>query len=244
MSDSPVILFKNVSFAYGTVSILSDVDLTVEKNELIYIVGPNGGGKTTLLKLILGLIQPDTGMVRLFGEPPERSRYRIGYTPQYIHYDPQFPVTVMDIVLMGRLSSHLGGRYSKSDKRISTEALDELGTADLANRLFADLSGGQRQRVLIARSLATKPDLLLLDEPTANVDARTEERLFEVIRELKLRMTILLVSHDLGFVSDMIKSVVCVNRQVVVHPTTDITDESIRDMYGKEVRMIRHDISC
>ncbi|MDP8228973.1 MAG: ABC transporter ATP-binding protein [Candidatus Electryoneaceae bacterium] len=242
--DTPVVNFNDVTFSYGVVPILQDVSFNVMADDLMYIVGPNGGGKTTLLKLILGLIKPTSGKILVFGDLPERARRRIGYTPQHIHYDPQFPVTAMEIVLMGTLGSKWGGRYSKSDKSTALEALDQIGLADLSDRLFPNLSGGQRQRVLIARSLASDPDLLLLDEPTANIDARTEDKLSEIINELNNRMTILMVSHDLGFASQTVTNVLCVNHKVVIHPTSDITDERILNIYGDDVRLIRHDLSC
>ncbi|NQU06192.1 MAG: ATP-binding cassette domain-containing protein, partial [Calditrichaeota bacterium] len=156
--------------------------------------------------------------------------------------DPHFPITTMDIVLMGRLGSSLSGQYSKVDRKIATEALTEMGLAESADSSFASLSGGQRQRVLIARALASKPELLLLDEPTANVDVEGEARLTEIIQNLSQRMTILMVSHDLRFASDIVRSVICVNRHVAVHPTTEITDETIRSMYGENIRLIRHDL--
>lgn len=244
MSDHTVVSLRGVSFAYNGVSVLDHVDLTIQAYEFVAIVGPNGGGKTTLLKLILGLLHPSSGEVRVFGESPVRTRRRIGYMPQHVHHDPQFPVTVMDIVLMGRLGRSLRGSYSKEDKRAALAALDELGLADIAGALFAELSGGQRQRVLIARALACDPALLLLDEPMANVDALAEARLLDDLQELNRRMTILMVSHDLGFVSNVVKSVVCVNRRVVVHSTSEITGETIRDIYAGDVRMVRHDHRC
>lgn len=243
MSDTSIIIFKDVSFSYGSTPILQDVNLIVGEREIVYIVGPNGGGKTTLLKLVLGLLRPSKGEVRVFGEPPEHIRHRIGYTPQYIHFDPKFPVTVLDIVLMGRLGSHSGGPYRKSDKAAVWAVLNELELSAIANQLFAELSGGLRQRVLIARALAGSPDMLLLDEPTANVDIHTENKLMDIIKELNERMTILMVSHDLGFVSDLVKSVVCVNRQVRVHPTGDITGDAVRNIYEKDMRLIRHDLT-
>ena len=239
-----VISLDNVIFAYNAVPVLEHVDITVEAGEFISIVGPNGGGKTTLLKLILGLLRPAKGEVRVFGEPPVRVRRRIGYTPQHARYDPQFPVTVTDVVLMGRLEQRWAGRYAKRDKQAALEALDELGLRQVAAERFDALSGGQRQRVLIARALACAPELLLLDEPTASIDLAAETRLLEVLQRLNDRMTILMVSHDLGFVSNVVKSVVCVNRRVVVHPTSEITGEIIQELYGDDLRMVRHDHRC
>jgi zinc transport system ATP-binding protein len=208
---------------------------------LVCVVGPNGGGKSTLLKIILGLFRPDSGRVRVLGTTPARARSRIGYMPQYAHHDPQFPVTVMDVVLMGRLERGWGGPYSGEDKIAAKAALAELGLMDLRGRLFNALSGGQRQRVLIARALATDPELLILDEPTANVDVMVEARFLDILKELNHRMTIVMATHDLGFVSDIVSNVVCVNRRVIVHPTSELTGDMMSDIYGGEVRAIHHD---
>ncbi len=244
MADEPVILLRGVSFAYERAWVLEDVNLAVGGRESICIVGPNGGGKTTLVKLILGLLRPNSGEVRVFGLPPERARLRIGYMPQYVRHDPRFPVTVMDVVLMGRLGRgglrRALGWYARPDRRAALDALHQVGMEAAARRPFAALSGGQRQRVLIARALCCQPELLLLDEPTANVDTLVEARLFEILRELNRRMTVVVVSHDLGFVSSLVERVICVNRRVFIHPTSQITGEVIRDLYGGEVRMVQH----
>jgi zinc transport system ATP-binding protein len=246
--EPPVVELRGVSFAYNGAPVLEEVDLSIDSREWVCLVGPNGGGKTTLLKLILGLLEPTSGEVRLFGQTPDRGRLRVGYMPQHLRFDPQFPMTVMDIVLMGRLGGRgLGGLlgwYGADDRRVALEALAEVGMESQARRAFADLSGGQRQRVLVARALACRPELLLLDEPTASVDARGEAQLLEILVELNKRMTVVMVSHDLGFVLGMVRSVVCVNRRVVVHPTSEVTGEMIRDIYGGDVRLIRHDHRC
>ncbi len=213
------------------------------------MVGPNGGGKTTLVKLILGLLEPQSGEIRVFGRPPRCARLRMGYMPQHVQHDPQFPATVMDIVLMGRLGAPgvrgLLGWYSRDDRRAAFETLRQLDMEGFARRPLAALSGGQRQRVLIARALCSQPELLLLDEPTANIDSLVEARLFELLREINRRMTVVLVSHDLGFVANIAENVICVNRRVVVHPTSQLTGELIREIYGGDVRMVRHsDVVC
>jgi zinc transport system ATP-binding protein len=241
MSELPVICVKDASFGYGRVNVLDHVNLDIFERELLSVVGPNGGGKTTLIKLILGLIQPDSGTVQVFGSQPEKSRKLIGYMPQHSLFDPKFPVTVLEIVMMGRLGWHLIGAYSKKDHQIALEALDMLGMSDYSSRLFAELSGGQKQRVLIARALACKPRILLLDEPTANVDIKVEEQLMDTIKRLNAEMTILLVSHDLGFVADVVERVICVNRQVAIHPTSHLTNEIIREIYDGDLKIVRHD---
>ena len=153
-------------------------------------------------------------------------------------------MTVRDVVLMGRLGGRWGGPYSKADKQAAATALAEMELTELKDRPFRTLSGGQRQRLLIARALACEPDMLLLDEPTANVDLMVEQKLHEILRNLNRRMTILMVSHDLGFVSQIVESVICVNRRVLVHPTSDITGEVIKDIYGGDLHMVRHDHRC
>lgn len=248
MPDSTVISFKNVSFSYNNTQILENASFDIKPGELVCIIGPNGGGKTTLVKLILGLLHPEKGQVAVFGKPPAITRARIGYMPQFSHYDPRFPITVMDIVLMGRLASgklsSIWGKYGKKDKTAAFEALKQVEMDGYADRSFSELSGGQRQRVLIARALACEPDLLLLDEPTSNVDSDVEIKFHDTLKALNEKITILMVSHDIGFVSDIVKSVLCVNRRVVFHPTCSLTGEAIQDIYNDRMRMVRHDYRC
>ena len=243
--DGPLIRFDQVSFAYpGGAPVLENVSFSIVRNDSICIVGPNGGGKSTMLHLILGILKPQSGSVEVLGRKPEQVRARIGYMPQYSIFDYKFPVNVMDVVLMGRLHFNRFGRYGSEDRAKAMAALEEMGLADLARRPFFALSGGQRQRVLIARALAGDPEIMLLDEPTANVDPRAEEQFYGTLRELSRRMTLLLVSHDMGFVSDWLTGVICVNRHVHVHPVTALTGESIREIYDYGVNMIRHDHCC
>jgi zinc transport system ATP-binding protein len=264
----PVVSFRGVTFSYGGEPVLEDVNLSVADREAVCIVGPNGGGKTTLVRLILGLLTPERGEIRIFGQPPWRARLRIGYMPQHVQHDPKFPVTALDIVLMGRLGftggccsdthrddgegaattasrqslwSRLTGWQGQADRHAAIEALARVDMSKFARQPYASLSGGQRQRVLIARALCGNPDLLLLDEPTSNVDTLIEGQLLDLLRELNRRMTIIMVSHDLGFVSDLVERVICVSRRVVIHRTSEMTGEAIRDIYGGEVRRVLHD---
>jgi len=237
------IILENVSFAYKQSNILEDVTLFIHKGEFASIVGPNGGGKTTLLKLILGLLKPDKGKISIFGKPPEQARQKIGYMPQYAPLDMNFPATVMDVVLMGRLAKKTLW-FSTQDRSEALTAIDEVGMKGFADIGFNELSGGQRQRILIARALCSRPAILLLDEPTANVDHETEINLFSILQTLNSKMTILVVSHDLGFVSKYVKSVICVNRKVVIHPTTLMNGMLIKDIYHGDLKMVRHDHRC
>jgi zinc transport system ATP-binding protein len=238
---TPVVCLKQVSFSYDTTPVIEMADLDIYPGEFACMVGPNGGGKSTLLRLILGLLRPGSGEVHVFGEAPVRVRYRIGYTPQHIRFDPLFPVTVQDVVLMGRLEHCFAGAYSKKDRDAAHEALESVDLVELRQRPFAALSGGQRQRTLIARALAGAPELLLLDEPLANIDAAAGQKLIELLKELHRQITILMVSHDLHFVTSMVSSVICVNRKVQVHPTSDMSAEIFEELYGADIRLIRHE---
>jgi zinc transport system ATP-binding protein len=238
---SPVIEFDDVSFSYDGAPVLEHVDLAIRANEFVCLVGPNGGGKSTLLKLALGLLTPRAGRVRLLAATPAESRGRVGYMPQHAQLDPQFPVTVMDVVLMGRLTSGLRpGPFARVDRQVAAEALREVELYEFRGRVFSSLSGGQRQRVLIARALACEPEVLMLDEPTASLDLHVEERLYELLRELSRRMTVVIVSHDVGFVSQYVQRVICVNRTVETHATGEVTGGVIAELYGRDVRMIHH----
>ncbi len=242
--EPPDIILEDVTFSYNDEPILEDVSLSIGKREFIGIIGPNGGGKTTLLRLILGLLTPNTGTVRVFGRPPAEASHHIGYVPQHLQFDQRFPATVFDIVLMGQVGRTPFGPIPKQGKLAAEEALAAVELSSYKKRSFAGLSGGQRQRVLIARALASDPQLLLFDEPTANVDSSSGEKLYRILAELNKRMTILVVSHDIGFVNHRITSVACVNQQVVIHPTSALDGRSIIDLYGHDLSLIRHDHRC
>lgn len=239
-----MIKFRDVSFSYGGPPVIQHASFEIDEKDSICVVGPNGGGKTTLLRLILGLERPDSGSIEVFGLPPKAARNRIGYMPQYLNFDPQFPISVLDVTLMGRIASGGLGPYRKADREAAMQALEEIGMADRARSHFSGLSGGQRQRVLIARALACAPSLLLLDEPTANVDQAVEAQLLDTLQRLSKRVSILLVSHNLGFVSALVDHVLCVNRSVHVHPTTKMTGHTLAELFGGEISIVRHDQDC
>lgn len=242
MTDEPAVHIEQVDFAYDAEPVLQDVTLRIARRDFVCMIGPNGGGKTTLVKLILGLIEPTRGTLQVLGKPPRAARRQMGYVPQYAQYDPHFPVTVLDVVLMGRLGSGgWFGTYGRADRRVATGALEQVGLADLRERPFSALSGGQRQRVLIARALACEPELLLLDEATANLDQRVEEEFYVLLKRLNERLTIVLVSHDLSVVARVVKTAVCVNRTVMVHATSNLTGDAIAALYGHGLRMVQHD---
>lgn len=231
----------DLSFRYGRNAplVLEDVALSIEKGESLAVIGPNGGGKSTLLKLMLGLLEPAGGRIRILGKSPTKARKKIGYVPQAIRFDHMFPITSLEIVLMGRLDRLTVGRFPKECREVALAALEEVGLADLAQRPFSDLSGGQRQRVLIARALACEPELLLLDEPTANIDLSVEEQLLETLAHLRHKVTILLVTHDLDLISTVGDSVLCVNHRVHRH-SLPLSGDTIREIYSG-ARRVEHD---
>lgn len=237
-----IVKFENVTFGYNGKPILENVNFTISEREFCCIVGSNGSGKTTLLKMILGIINPWKGNVLVFSTEPEKSRTRIGYMPQDIHYDQQFPITVIDVVLMGRLVGRLAGHYSVEDKFATHKAMADMEIEDLANNPFTELSMGQRQRVLIARALACNPDLLIFDEPTASVDVLIENKIFELLQKLNEKMAIIMVSHNINFVADIVQKVICVdNRRVAVHDTAEIDQKLINDLKLGHYRAIVHE---
>ena len=241
--SAPVIELEGVSFAFDNRQpVLSDVTLAVAPLSFACMIGPNGGGKTTLLKLILGLLEPTAGRIRVLGTTPQRARHRIGYMSQHATLDRAFPVRVLDVVLMGRLGPRrAAGPFDRADVAAARSTLERVGLADFERRPFADLSGGQRQRVLLARALTSGPELLLLDEPASGLDQKVERDFFDLLQELNRTTTVVLVSHDLGFVQSFVRSVICVHGTVDVHPTNQLDGTTIRELYSGEVRVVRHD---
>jgi len=242
MTEAEPIRIDKLDFSYGRVQALENASLAIGEREFVCMVGPNGGGKTTLLKLMLGLLEPQAGAVSVFGEVPRVGRKWIGYLPQHADLDARFPVTALDVVLMGRLGkTRAFGFYTKADRAAARGMLDRVGLGARADRPLSELSGGQRQRVLIARALVCEPKLLLLDEPTSSLDDYVEQELYELLKELNKELTIVVVTHDIGFVSHYVDKVVCVNRQVRIHPTSEVNENIIHEMYGEHIHMVRHD---
>jgi zinc transport system ATP-binding protein len=239
--STPAVELTGVSAGYDGVAAVEDVTLRVEAGEFLGVVGPNGGGKSTLLKVMLGLLQPFSGEVRLLGGMPARERVRVGYVPQFASFSRDFPVSVREVVLMGRLGvSRSWFRHSREDRAIADRCLRETEISDLASRPIGEISGGQFQRVLIARALASTPQLLILDEPTANIDPRVERDLFELLRDINRDLTVIVVSHDIGFVSDYVSRVACLNRRLICHTTEPLSGETMARLYGHPVRRVDH----
>jgi zinc transport system ATP-binding protein len=231
MSD-PIIEIKDLWFSYDGIPILKEVNFTAQRRDFIALLGPNGGGKTTLLKLMLGLLKPQKGTIRIFGQSPSESSHRIGYVPQNLHFDQSFPISVLEVVLMGRLKPGAGrSRYTYEDKAAAKHALDGVEMREHHNRRIGELSGGQRQRVFIARALVDEPELLFLDEPTTSVDSKHQTDLFDILRRLNETVTIIVVSHDISIVSSHVKSIACVNQQMFQHSDVEINEEMLDMAY-------------
>jgi zinc transport system ATP-binding protein len=215
---TPAIEVRHLSFSYEEHLVLEDVTLEVEEGDFLAIIGPNGGGKSTLLKLMMGVLKPDRGEVRLYGKPPQEADVVIGYVPQETGHNLDFPITVFDVVLMGVLHRrNIWRRYDKTLKQKAFEALEKVQMASMADRRIADLSGGQRQRVLIARALCSDPQILMLDEPTASIDFNGQREIFALLEKLNEEMTIVVVSHDMSMVMGYAKHALYVNKTAVMH---------------------------
>ncbi len=217
---------RGLDYAVGGAEILSGIELTVKDGDFLAVLGPNGGGKTTLLRLMLGLLRPTRGEVRLFGQPPARARGRVGYVPQS-GARANLPATVLDVTLMG-----LRGRVGPSERRKAEESLDRVEMAGQAGRMFAELSGGQQQRALIARALVHEPELLLLDEPTANIDPQGRFCFYEFLAQLSKSATVVVVSHDLSILGGGLTCVATVNRRLLYTCGGQLTPAMMELLFG------------
>lgn len=212
---TPAISVSDLSFSYDSTEILRNVNFTILEHEFIGVFGPNGGGKTTLLKLLLGFLQPKSGTIKIFGKTPTEAEQLMAYVPQKMKFDPKFPINVLEVVQMGQLS-HLNffGRLDQTLKKEAERALEHVGLSKFSKQPFGTLSGGQAQRALIARALVSRPKILLLDEPTAGVDVQGEKELFLLLKGLKKEMTILMVTHHLSTAIGEVDRVLLVQKEV------------------------------
>ncbi len=237
----PVISLDRVWVAYGGTDILEDVSLDITAPDFIGIIGPNGGGKTTLLRTILGLVKPWKGEVRVMGRRPEQGRRFIGYVPQRSIFNADFPISVEEVVLMGRYPLRGPFHYYRREDRLSVgRALKSVGMEGLAGRQIGQLSGGQQQRVFIARALVANPAVLLLDEPTAGVDPSLQGAFYDLLKELSRQMAVVMVSHDIGAVSVYVDKVVCLNRKLFYHGPAELSAQVLTDTYQCPLQFITH----
>ncbi len=223
------------------IPVLEDIYLSIKTNDFLGIIGPNGGGKSSLLKVILGLYTPQSGSVTFPGKRANEARKQISYVPQINHFDRNFPIDVMDTVLTGRLNKRgLLRKYKTEDKDIALDALLTVGMEGYRNRAIGELSGGQRQRVFIARALVSEPELLLLDEPMSGLDPDFETELYTLLDVLKEKMAIAIVSHDVGIISGHVNAIACLNRRLHYHDGTEVTQEMIDETFGCPMEILTH----
>ncbi|MFC1510283.1 metal ABC transporter ATP-binding protein [Candidatus Omnitrophota bacterium] len=242
-NQTAIIELEDVSVQMNGTCILNQVNLKLVAHDFLGIIGPNGGGKTTLLKAILGLIPPSKGKVTVLGTSPYAARKKIGYVPQLNNANVSFPITVLEVVLYGRLSHlKLLKRFGAKDVEYALAALETVRMLDSKDVQIGELSGGQRQRVFIARALCCEPEVLLLDEPTAHVDSLMQGELFELMNELKKRLTILLVTHDVGVISSYVNKIACLNKKLFFHDSKEIFKEDLEEVYQCPVDLIAHGI--
>lgn len=234
----PLIHINQVTFGYSEEPVLEDVDLKIFDKDFIGVIGPNGGGKTTLLKIILGLLAPQKGKL-YFREDLPRYKRPIGYLPQVKNMDRRFPITVIDVVRSGSLMRPVPFRNSAEEKEAARNLLEEMGVIELQKKAIGELSGGQMQRVFLCRALISDPKVLILDEPDTYVDNRFEGELYEKLRKLNEKMAIMLVSHDLGTISVYVKTIACVNRKLHYHPSGNITEKDLK-IYNCPIQIVSH----
>lgn len=241
MENNDIIEISHVYFSYDEVPVLQDVSITIKERDFLAIIGPNGGGKTTILRLILGLLEPDRGTVRVFGQTPKQARRLIGYLPQQITFDFDFPISVMEVVLMGRLGKRgVGKKYTHEDVKVCLQALEKVGMQNFKEREIGDLSGGQRQRVLIARALTSEPRLLLLDEPVSSVDTQWQQSFYELLHDLNKEIAVVLVTHDISVISSYVDKIACVNRKLYYHGSKKEGVHTISELYECPVQLLTH----
>ncbi len=238
-----IISIKNLCVDYGGFPALDKINLSVNENDFLGVIGPNGGGKTTLLKVLLGLIKPTAGKVKVKGLEPAEARKYIGYVPQISMHEYDFPINVWDVAIMGRLSHKKWFQgFDREDIEAARDALEVVNMLGLKDRQIDRLSMGQKQRVFIARAIVSNPKILLLDEPTASVDEPMQEDIFRFLKSLKNKITVILVSHDIGVISSYVDKIACLNCQFFYHGDKEITPDIIEATYKCHVDLIGHGV--
>ncbi|MDY0405203.1 metal ABC transporter ATP-binding protein [Virgibacillus sp. 179-BFC.A HS] len=251
MQKTPVISLKNVNYAYEEKTVLENINFELQEGSFMGLLGPNGGGKTTLIKLVLGLLKPTSGTVELYGKPASRfkNKHLIGFVSQKSNaFNKGFPATVYEVVSMG-LTAKIGYMhfFTKKHKKIILDAIDQVGMAAYKNRNIGELSGGQQQRVFIARALVSKPKLLILDEPTVGVDSENVQRFYELLHRLNVEkgITMLLITHDTGIITQYATDIACLNKHIHFHGKPDdyiaMNEADLSNLYGHPINKVVHD---
>ena len=241
--EGPLVEVRDVTFGYGREVVLDHVNLTIEPHDFLAVIGPNGGGKTTLLKAILGLVRPWSGEVAFHLPSGSDPRGRLGYVPQFSTFDRDFPLRIAEMVLMGRLGRRSILRpYSREDRAAAGRAIERLGLGGVARSHASEVSGGQLQRALIARALVSEPEVLFLDEPTASIDAESRETLRDLLEDLNRSIPIVVVTHDVTSLAPMVKRIACINRKLFYHGGPELSLEVMEEVYGCPVELVTHGV--
>ena len=235
----PVISVKNLFFKYDKEFVLQDISVDIFEKDYVAVIGPNGGGKSTFVKILLGLLKPHSGKVKIYGKNPEESRELVGYLPQTINFNLDLPISVEEVVLQGRLKK---GKlfFNEDDRKKTNEILSKMGLRSLKKRKINELSGGQRQRALIARALCAEPKIVILDEPTASIDMKGQKEIYEILKELDL--TRIVISHDINILFEGVNRVAYINRKIYVHEKVDNSLE--REGHFCEMELLNHFKRC
>lgn len=239
MSEPVLVELKNVAVSYGRKQVLRDVSLTVREKDFLGIIGPNGGGKTTLVKTILGLLPVTEGTLTFYSEGKSVQGISIGYLPQYNQIDKKFPITVYDVILSG-LKKKWWKSYSKADHEAVRSMLKRMGVENMADRPIGALSGGQIQRVLLGRAIISRPEMVILDEPNTYMDKQFESQLYYILEEINKECAVVLVSHDIGAVLQNVRSIACVNETLDYHPDTELPDGWLEEKLNCPIDLVGH----
>ena len=241
MTTEPIIQLKGIYAAYDQKQVLEDVNLTVYEKDFLGIIGPNGGGKTTLMKVILGLLKPTAGSVSFFQNGNKKEEITMGYLPQYNSIDKKFPISVYEVVLSGlNRQKSLFRSFSKEQHKKVREVIAQMGLEGLEDRAIGQLSGGQLQRALLGRALVSNPQVIILDEPNTYIDKRFEAKLYSLLEEINKERAIILVSHDIGTVLQNVKSIACVNGVLDYHPDTEVSAEWLEEKFDCPIELLGH----
>ena len=237
-----ILSVQNVSFSRKDQSILKDISFTIFPGDFMAIIGPNGGGKSTLLHLIMGLLKPTSGEIKLFNQSVSKGRERVGYLSQFTHWNTDFPISVLEVVLMSTLRKSIFYRPSQADKEHAKNMLKTVGADHLASRPISKLSGGEKQRILLARCLMNNPEFLILDEPTTSVDSSGETSIYHLLSILKQKISILMVSHDITATAQLVNKIGCLNQTLTIHDSGEINPHDLQASYGCSVDILAHGI--
>ena len=238
---NPIIQISDLYAAYEEKTVLSHVDLTVYEQDFLGIIGPNGGGKTTLIKCILGLHQPQKGKIHFYKNGKEVPEINMGYLPQYNNIDKKFPISVYEVILSGlSKQKSIFQRYSNEQHELVRQMIIQMGLEGMDKRAIGELSGGQLQRALLGRALVSNPEVIILDEPNTYIDKRFEAKLYSLLEEINKERAIILVSHDIGTILKNVKTIACVNETVHYHPHTEVPTEWLEEHFGCPIEMLGH----